>query len=150
MSESNIRTQIKTILSGVSNIGVIFDYGKSVKTESLVKSNFISNSILHVWMITLESVNENRIIIGQNNGIGFSIIYDYTIEGWYALNDINESEKDLMLIVESISTAFRSNLTLNNSCYRHYYITVSDIMQTMFCGILCNKVNLILQVEERT
>lgn len=146
MSESNIREQIVSIISGVSSIGNVYDYQRFVKDEATFRNLFLSSSELKVWMVKKIQGNEVPIALGYPAAAKVEHIYE--IEGWVGLSDANASEKTLANLIEGISGVLRSNITLNGTCFLHHFCEVKQIGHQNLFGRLCNYTKLGLKVEE--
>lgn len=177
MPEPNIRLAIKNVLLGVPGIGKIYDTQKNIVSENDIKLNFVSKNVLNVFLIGDNSSKEEKIILGFGIPGSHLVTHFFKIDGYYGFNEsftpsvpsvsyswstiktsvtpaasseINTySRTAFSSLISAITGAFRTNLTLNNTCFRHNYIEVRVNNQEMFCGILCHHTELVLQVEER-
>lgn len=149
MPESNIRTEIKNILLGISGMGRVYDIQKSSFTEESVKTGFVFTDILSVWFIGDVSSKESMNVLGFGVPGGQSINHVYKINGYYGVKESANSRLSFSNLISAISIAFRGNITLNGSCFLHKYIEISVIDYEMFCNYLCHHTELVLQVEER-
>ena len=150
MSESAIRAKIKTILETASGIGRVYGYQRSIHHEKVVLSDLVSGGILNAWSISRDSTEEIKVILGLGASLGQSLIYQYEIEGYYALKDSTNTEGTFSDTIASIASVFRAKPNLDGVCFRHNYIRVQEISQATLCDVLCHYTKLILEVEERT
>lgn len=151
MSESAIRAEIKNILSNVADVGKVYDYER----WSADWNNFINlfkitiSSIDQVrgWEIGRKAVKEEKTIIGPVSG-GNERVHTFFIKGYMSVKDATATEKTFNALIESIASAFRSNLRLNNSAQSHDYVQCEIIETRMFGGVHCHYAELTLIVTE--
>lgn len=152
MSEAGIRAAIKTTLSGVTNIGKVYDYERWAidwaTFIALFKTTVSGVDQIRGWEIGRRSVAEKKIVIG----IGASSnekTHVFIIRGYLGLNDAAETEKTFNALIEAIATAFRSDKTLGGAARDHDYIQAQTIDMRIFGGVLSHYCELTLTVHER-
>ncbi len=141
MSESAIRTQIYTILSGVTNIGKVYDYERWIIDWGTFINLFKdSEGKILGWDIGRKApITEDETSIKKHT---------YSIKGYMGLKDADGTEKDFNELIESVASAFRSNKMLNGSALGHDFIQVEILDVRMFGGVLCHFAELTLTVYE--
>lgn len=149
MPENNIRTEIKNIFLGVPGIGKVYDKQKNVFSEDKIKTEFVVGNVLNVFLIGDSSSKEEMAALGSGVIGRQSVTHSFKIDGYYGMNEVLLSRTTFSSLISAIATAFRNNLTLNNTCFIHKYIEVRLNNQEMFCNNLCHHTELVLQVEER-
>ncbi len=107
-----IREQIKTILSGVSGVGVVHDYDRLAMDYSKMLALFQdANGRINGWTITRDETPERWI-----TNVDYERVFEMVIRGHMGLQDGEATEIIFQDIVESVCAAFRGNDTLNGSC----------------------------------
>lgn len=150
MSESAIRAQIYSILSGVSGIGKVHDYERWSKDWDTFISYFkdtASGRILG-WEIGRRSGREEKTVIGIGDE-DQDLSHTFVIRGYMAVDDSAATEKLFNALIEAIAAAFREKTTLNGTATDHEYIQRETIEARMFGGVLCHYAELSLTVTER-
>jgi hypothetical protein len=105
MSLADIRTELKTVLEGVSGIGQVYDYLRWSNTEKDFKSIFkASNDKINAWQITRRGAAEN---IYNQNHINIQE-HNMLIWGIYGAKDADASEKTFQDLIEAILAAIRT------------------------------------------
>jgi hypothetical protein len=148
MAESSIRTALKNIVSGVSGISNVYDWERDIHDDVGVKNLAVANNSVNMWIIKRTLSEEKRKVMGLNAVGASSLLHSYQILGYRGHDDASGSEKAFNTLIDLLRAAFRTNLTLTGTAYRHYYPQVSQIAFDTLNGRLCHKVTITLQVEE--
>lgn len=152
MSEDAIRTQIAAILSGVADIGKVYDYERWTANWSkfiqLFKVSVGGQQQIRGWEISRIAVNESLETLGGGSAATDST-HRYLLRGYMGLADEDATEKTFNALIETIRDAFRQNLRLNGTASWHKYIQVRKIEPRMFGNVLCHYAELELTVEEQ-
>lgn len=145
MSEATIRAQIKTILSGVTGIGVVHDYERWSKdwTTFLTLFKHVAGGRINGWIITRSAVEELEETTSHEPSI-----HQYKIKGIYALKDSAASEKAFNTLIEAIRAAFRTNYQLNDTASHTTPLKVPVIENRVFGSVLCHYCEMTLTAEE--
>ena len=140
---SNILTELKTILDGVTGIGETFDYLKLSYDEQGNISLFVNTSIYHSWFITRSKCDselyENKYVLRKHN---------FDIHGVYAQK--TTSEKTFNALVDTVLNEFQNEANINlltNSRLIEVPERV-DIQEQEFTNVLCQWCTIPLIVEE--
>jgi len=152
MTESTIRGQIYSILSSVSEIGIVYDYERWAADWTsfinLFKSTIRGIDQIRGWEISRRAAPESGVTaeatIGQTDKQ-----HIFLIRGYMGLNDATATEKTFNSLLEAISDAFRPLLTLNGAALDHDFIQAEIIESRMFGGVLCHYAELSLTVHEQ-
>ena len=150
---ADIREQTKTILSGVSGIGVVHDYDRlAVDVATLKKFFQDSEGRINGWTIAREATPERWL-----TNIDYERVFEMTIRGYYGLQDAAASEIVFQDLIEAICDKFRGNDTLNGTCETicpefgnmvgKSGLQVAVVEPRMFGSILCHYVELRLGVQ---
>lgn len=141
MSESAIRTQIYTIISGVTNIGKVYDYERwAVDWGTFLNLYKDSGGKILGWEIGRKSpITEDETSVKKHT---------YSIKGYMGLKDADMTEKTFNGLIESVATAFRNNKELNGAALGHDFIQVEVLDVRTFGSVLCHFVELTLTVYE--
>jgi hypothetical protein len=144
MSESDIRTAIKTVLSGVADIGQVHDYERWTASDaefiSVFKTTVAGVDQVRAWLIRRKGpVNEDQ---------GGVAVHGYIIDGYLSVKDADATEKTLNALIEAVRAAFRANVTLNGSCIGADFLIVNAIDVRMLGAVMCHHAELALTVYE--
>lgn len=144
---STIRDQIKTILSGVTGIGVVHNRRRWTRELTALKTLFGKNDKINGWTIHRFATPEGRDTIGETVRQ-----YQFLIEGYYSFNDDGSeaaaSQILLDTLIEGICDAFRPRPTLNDTAFTFEPVQVETVEERMFAGILCHYVRLRITAVE--
>ena len=156
MALSDIREQIKAILSGVDGIGIVHDYVRwSSDWKKFLDLYKDADGKINGWHITRTATPEKWL-----TNIEYIRVYEWLIRGIYGLKDEDATEILFQNIIEDICTAFRNKDTLNDTCETvapefgslsgRAGIQVEVVEPRRFGGVLCHycKLRLGAQVTE--
>lgn len=144
MSLSLIRTEIKTILSGVSAVGTkVHEYERYAKTWEDYLAFFKSDGLIKGWTITRTSTSEAKSTTTTNMRT-----HTFLIRGYFSLDDTAATELTFQDIIEDIATAFRTNPRLNGKAFDCDPLQVDMVGLVMFGSVLCHFCELRLLVQE--
>jgi hypothetical protein len=144
---SQIRDEIKTILSSVTGIGVVHTRERYVKERAEFKKLFISGDKINGWTITRSQTTETRMPGEATRS------YQFTIRGYFSFHDddtaASSSEQIFQELVEAICDTFRTNPTLNGKAVTSGPMQVVGLEPRMFAEVLVHYVELSLEVLEQ-
>ncbi len=152
---SAIRAQIKAILDGVANIGVVHDYERFAKTKAdlvtLYTSNAGGSTRVRGWWFDRVATQERDVELGTVRRI-----HTWRIVGYLSLDDADATGKLLQDLMEAIGTAFRAQRTLGGTVLDIRDLSLEDapsgiqvdgIEPVMFADVLCHRASLRLVTE---
>lgn len=98
MSESAIRAEIKTILDGITAIGIVHDYQRWASNRGKFIEFFrdAGTGAVYGWEITRTSAKIEK--VSRN----YNVTHHFLLKGYYAVRDAVESEKLFNAVIESI------------------------------------------------
>ena len=135
MSLALIRTEYKTILEGIANIGKVHDYERwSVEWKKFLDQFKSADNKIKGWTITRESSPEEF-----KPGPGYDRSYNMVIRGYMGLDDTNASEKTFQDLIETVCNTLRPKTTLNGKILqveKPLQVTTVEIRE--FGGVLCH------------
>lgn len=154
MSLSLIRTEYKTILETVANIGIVHDYARLAtdwkKFLEFFKTNIGGVEMIRGWEISRESSPEEEDFI---SGVSPNAIVDRShvmlIRGYAGLQDASATEKTFQDLIEAILTTFRPLHTLNGQAIKTRRMRVDLVTEREFGGVLCHYAELRQLMWER-
>lgn len=132
MSESAIRTEIKTILNGITGIGKVHDYERFAVDERKFLDFFkdTSSGKIFGWEITRDNIKTEKIT--QK----FKFTHGFVIKGYYGLQDSSASEIFFQAVVDAILIKF---IGTNITGTEGFIKPQSPVIQArMFGGVLCH------------
>lgn len=153
MSLDLIRSEMKSIIEGVSGIGKVHDYERYTHEWKQYEKLFTLASKVNVWQIERPSfsryVNASK---GPSNGVE-RVVHDFIIRGFFGLSDELASEKTFQDIVEGICQAFRDKPDLNGTAemikISHDFPVTGAIRKDYLGAVLCHIVEISISIQER-
>lgn len=144
MSLADQRTQIKTILEGVSGIGKVYAYQRWANDwQALLKLFKTTSDKINAWMITREKTSQIRMTMGEKERA-----HIFLMRGLYGLNDSDGTELIFQDLIEDIVTAFDAAETLNDTARTtnpdwgpmadSVGLQVDIVEQRVFGSVLCH------------
>lgn len=148
MSLTTIREQIKTILSGVSGIGVVHDYERWAADWTKFLDLFRvedddGKKTINGWMF-----NRRKTPAKTASTTHDLRTHNFQIQGIYGLKDSDASEIVFQQIIEDACAAFRSKYKLNDTADNTEPVQVELVENRMFGIVLCHYCELTLIAEE--
>lgn len=145
MSISIIRSKINDRLEAISSVGIVHDYKRLVMNWSNFETKFVEDSKVNTWII--QRYNGSVFSWDQGNIGGINPLRVFQIWGLLGLKDSTGSEKDFDDIVADVEDDFSNNRILNGAAYKIEGVT-TVLDEYEFCGVLCSRCTLTLQVRE--
>lgn len=147
MSLEAIREQIKTILSGVSGIGVVHDYERwAADWTSYLELFSVEDEIgtrINGWEITRKKTPSKTASTTHD-----SRSHTFLIRGIYGLKDSDATEITFQQLIEDVCAAFRSNYQLNSTADNTESVQVDLVENRVFGNVLCHYCELSLTADE--
>lgn len=110
MSEATIRTAIKDAIEGVANVGQVYDYQPLVTEWDKYLDFFKTGDSIRAWTIANPSTPQTSLTMGGAGSIR-DRTYNYTVLGFFGVEDAGASEKDDRATVESVFNALSDALS---------------------------------------
>ncbi len=147
MSESAIRAEIFSILSGVTDIGKVYDYDRWSADWgvfiTLFKATISGKDQIRGCEIT------RRAAPGEYDSNAEELVsHQYVIKMYMSLSDADATEKTFNALIEAVKTAFRFNFELNGVCESAGPVSADIIEPRFFGSVLCHYAELSLPVRE--
>ncbi len=145
MSETVIRQQIYTILSGVPNVGKVYDYERWTADWNQFLTLFkdaVSGRILG-WEISRVAVESQFL-----SRVEEEATHRFVIKGYLAVKDADATDKMFNGLIEAIRSTFRGNVTLNGVAELAGPMAAPIIDVRTFGSVLCHYGELHLAVSE--
>lgn len=145
MSLSGVRDALKTLVEGVTGIGVVHDYERHAKDWATYLGFYkkAGTSVINGWQITRRATREEEHAAQQTYRF-----HTFIINGFYSLDDSAASEKTFQDLVESICTAVREDADLGGAAFHVTPPTVTVVEQRMFGDVLVHFCEINVQAEE--
>ena len=145
MALSDIREQIKAILSGVDGIGIVHDYVRwSSDWKKFLDLYKDADGKINGWHITRTATPSKR-----DNLPTIQRTHTFIFRGIYGLQDDVASEIAFQAVVEKIQDAFDSEYNLGGHALNSGPAQVNIVEPRMFGPVLCHYAKLTLEVIER-
>jgi len=149
MSLSIIRAKIKDLIEEVItvDIGTVYDYKRYCNDLATYKDLFVRDKKINTWEIERNSFSRTE--HGGAGGIEVPT-HDFTIRGFYALDDSLESDKVFQdSYVEPVCRKFMNNPTLSGVCDILVMPVAGTITMVRLGLVLCHSVEIRFSVIER-
>lgn len=112
MSEAAIRAKIKTTISGVSGISLVYDYVRWAASWGDFLDLFKTDANkINGWVFSRKSSPTLQRTIGE-----IERAHVYVVRGYYGLKDEDATEKTFQALVEAVQAAFFTDETLGGAC----------------------------------
>lgn len=145
MSYSGILAKLKTILQGATGVSAnyVHDYSRHASDWSVFLSLFKDTNKIHGYEITRRSLLEDAETSRTNKAT-----HTFLIRGYYSLDDSAGTEKTFQGILENIRTAFRNQITLDDTVLYIDPLQIIIFENRMFGSVLCHYTEINLSVTE--
>ena len=148
MGYSNIITAVKDKLSGITNIGVVYDYERFSAhwNEYLNQFKYTDADLgdtIKGWVITRRSTAESNITVASN-----SRVHTVIIRGFLALNDADETEKKFQELIETICDEFRDDIQVDGTAFLSEPIQLTVQEPREFGSVIVHYAELSKTIEE--
>lgn len=147
MSLTIIRTEIKTVLDGITDIGVVYDYERFTTDWDKFKEIFKppGKSYIRGWTIRREKTAEELSTHEESDRD-----YSFKIRGYMSLKDSTATSKTFDDLIETICDTFRALIEndLNGKADYVGLIQVDLVEDRMFGTALCHYCELSIIIQE--
>ena len=139
---AEIRTAIKSVIDGVSDIGVVHAYERYADNKSEFKTLYMQeiSSVNQVrgWFIRRMTRKESSEYEGRTK-----VIMSWRIQGYMGFVDADESELAFDALLDALVAAFRSDDTLggvvdSTIVGQDAGLQLEDSGPVLFAGVLCH------------
>ena len=148
MSLTTIREQVKTILSGVSGIGVVHDYERWNSDWTKFLDLFRIEGDDEKKRINGWSITRRKTPAKTASTTHDSRTHTFLIKGFYGLKDADASEIVFQQLIEDICAAFRAKYKLNDTADNTEPVQVDLVENRKYGIVLCHYCELTLIAEE--
>lgn len=148
MSESAIRTAIYNAVSGVSNVGVVYDYERWAAEWSafldLFKTTISGTNQLRGWEVCYRGFNPGD----PREFAGIHLrTHAWQIRGYLALDDSAGTEKTMSALAETVANTLEDDATLAGLSF--YDVEAALVFEPRtFGGALCHYAEVTIEVAE--
>lgn len=147
MSLEAVREQIRTILTGVSGIGVVHDYERwAAEWPAYLELFSIEDETgtrINGWDITRRKTPAVTASVTHD-----SRSHTFLIRGMYGLEDSQASELVFQQLIEDICAAFRAKYQLESTAENTEPVQVDLVENRVFGNMLCHYCELTFTVDE--
>jgi len=151
MSEADIRTEIKSVVENIDDIGLCYDYERWVSDWSafldVFKTSVSGSDVVRIWTIGVQSIVPQHLTFGRQRKLQRT--YTYKVRGYFGVDDSVESEKTAIAIAEDVMEALEERFHTNEygEDARPAEITVFEPVQ--FGDVLCHYAEITLEILEK-
>lgn len=146
-----VRSALFDLIASVPEVGRVHAYQRFASREAEMKALYVANiggaDQLRGWFITRTATRERAFTLATTVQR-----VSWTIVGYMALADADQSELSFDWLVEAIRAAWRANPTLGGlvapvASDEEAGIQVDELATVLFCGVLCHQARLSLKTE---
>lgn len=150
MSLALIRTEIKTIMDGIDDVGIVHDFERFSPSweKFLLLFKPPGKKYIRGWEITRKRSTEKGNSEDDTATHQYRRFHQMVIKGYYGLQDETATEKIFQDLVETICDTFRANHTLNDTAEDCGTPQAERVETRMFGNVLCHYGEIHLKVEE--
>lgn len=146
MSQATIRTRIYTIVSGVSDVGKVYDYQRFANEYdtylNLFKTAIDGSDLVRAWMVGYDGFAAEEVSTGDTVRR-----HQFRVYGLERINDAAASEKAAAELAESICNALDTDATLHGYLDdRPSSIELFGYLQ--FGSVFCHSIEIVVTVSE--
>lgn len=147
MSLALVRTRIKNLVAGVTDVGKVHDYFRLATVEAEVQALFSTSGVLKVWFVSLADQDPYTVRrLPANHELA---TYAFKVYGYQAVKDADGSEKTFADLVEDLIAAFRADKKLGDTVIEAGPLQWRQAGHRTFAGVLCHYAELDLSVLEQ-
>lgn len=147
MSETAIRQQIFTLISGVTNIGKVYDYERWANDWGvfiqMFKTTVGGKDQVRGW-----EIGRKRAAARYDDNAEETTTHEYLLRGYMGVRDADATEKTFNALIEAVRGRFRFDFTLGGNCESAGPVSVELIETRSFGSVLCHYCELSLPVTE--
>ncbi len=143
MSESTLRAELKTLMEGITGVGMVHDYDRWTKDWKDFVALFKKPGTKNIlgWEITRSGFTIERMTANK-----FKMFHQFVLRGYYSINDKAKSEKAFNVVVGDVVIAILSQgLT---SAEGEVIPKSGKLEPRTFGGVLCHYVEIQVPVKE--
>ncbi|WP_300435624.1 hypothetical protein [Zoogloea sp.] len=146
-----VRSALFDLIASVPEVGRVHAYQRFASREAEMKALYVANiggaDQLRGWFVTRTATRERAFTLTTTVQR-----VSWTIVGYMALADADQSELSFDWLVEAIRAAWRANPTLGGlvapvASDDEAGIQVDELATVLFCGVLCHQARLSLKTE---
>ncbi len=156
MSEVTIRAEIKDLIEGVANSGVVHDYQRfSAEWDTyldLFMTEVDGKDVIRGWTITCDGLLQEGFVAGGQRDNSNRKNYRYKIRHYANVDDDKQSEKSILLLIEAVMDVLSAN-TLHTNVTTVIISTLPQLdpfEPRVFGSTLCHYGEITMTVTEST
>jgi len=160
MSESQIRSQLNTLVSAVSDTGYVYDYQRYANQWdsflSLYGKQVGDKMIIKGWSISCDRISLDERPWDDNptnSSALFSLDYSYILRGFYGVDDSEATEKTALAVAIDVMQAIiegRDTIAdpANSAGVEYVNLPSLDVFEIrLFGGVACHYAQITLNVR---
>jgi ribosomal protein L30E len=152
LSEATVRASIKTLLEGVTNIGLVYDLQPIATTWDVFldrfKTTISSVNMIRAWTISCEAIErQGQVATGARN-TGNINIYQYKIRGYSSFDYETSTEKAFLIVALAVMDALDSGI-VSGTVYNADLAQLTSYQPDMLGGALCHVAEITQIVREQ-
>lgn len=145
MAYQAVKDGLLTLIAGVSGVENVYGYLRNIETR--VKRNALvivsSSKTLHTWQL-------RRVAAPSEGSLDGDVIrtHVFELQGWYQIEDANDSDETFQLLIEAIMDELNANRTIVSSAHISDSAQLKVVDDEMFVGVLCHHCIIEISVED--
>lgn len=144
MSEATVRAQIKSTLEGVSGMGAVHDYYRQSRSVAKFLELIRSDGMVNGCMIRRRKTSTTRDTVAT-----LKRSHHFWISFIYEMDDANASEVTFQALLEAVYTAFKSDITIGDTCINSEPFSIEDVDELEIGETLYHVADCLLICHER-
>ena len=152
MSEATVRASIKTLVEGVTDIGIVYDLQPIATTWDVLldrfKTTISSVEMIRAWTISCEAIERQGFVASGARNTGNINIYQYKVRGYTSMNFATSTEKAFLIVALAVMDALDGGIVSGN-VYNADLAQLTSYQPDMLGGVLCHVAEITQIVREQ-
>ena len=141
MSEATVRASLKTLLEGVSDIGIVYDLEPFASTWDVFldkfKTTISSVDMIRGWTISCEAIQRVGFTASGLRNTSNQNLYEYHIRGYQGFNETTSTEKIFLTLTLAVMDALDGGIVSGN-VWNADLAQLTSYTPRVFGGVLCH------------
>jgi hypothetical protein len=152
MSEATVRASIKTLIEGVSNVGLVYDLEPFANTWDIFlkyfKTTISSVNMVRGWTISCEAISAQGFVATGGRNTGNQYFYEYHIRGYQGFDYETSTEKAFLTVVLAVMAALNGGI-VSGTVFNADLAQLTSYTPRVFDGVLCHVAEITQIVREQ-
>jgi hypothetical protein len=152
LSEATVRASIKTLLEGVSNIGLVYDLEPFAADWDIFlkrfKTTISSVDMIRGWTISCEAIPAQGFVATGARNTGNQYFYEYHIRGYQSFDYDTSTEKTFLVVVLAVMAALNGGI-VSGTVFNADLAQLTSYTPRILGGVLCHVAEIVQIVREQ-